>query len=220
MGGKPKPALKAVWRISHGIHNAQQRNPDAHHGPRDFQLTPDKAEKSLEVALERLGLAYADLMILHQPARDYLSGYRQLEKAYKEGKLRAIGLSNFSIECWFPNLLQPIASKLHLVREIPGHEKILSFRARKRKDFSMIPKKFKHLDFDDRKTISNCISQGLTEAETARRIGVSPSTVGREVERHAHYTTASRLPCPASGGGRAPATAATGTTGRDAPWAR
>ncbi len=37
-------------------------------------------------------------MILHQPAGDILSGYRLLEKAYKEGKLKAIGISNFNID--------------------------------------------------------------------------------------------------------------------------
>lgn len=46
--------------------------------------------------LERLNTPYIDLMILHQPAGDYLAGYEKLEAAYKEGKLRAIGISNFN----------------------------------------------------------------------------------------------------------------------------
>ena len=46
--------------------------------------------------LERLDTPYIDLMILHQPAGDYLAGYEKLETAYKEGKLRAIGISNFN----------------------------------------------------------------------------------------------------------------------------
>ncbi len=39
---------------------------------------------------------YIDLLLIHQPAGNYIAGYRQMEKAYKEGKVRAIGLSNFN----------------------------------------------------------------------------------------------------------------------------
>ena len=53
-------------------------------------------ENAVDDTLERLGMDYIDLMLLHQPAGCYLTGYRLLEKAYKEGKVKAIGLSNFT----------------------------------------------------------------------------------------------------------------------------
>lgn len=52
-------------------------------------------EDAVEKTLERLGTDYIDLLLIHQPAGNFLAGYRQMEKAYKEGKVRAIGLSNF-----------------------------------------------------------------------------------------------------------------------------
>lgn len=54
-----------------------------------------KNGNSVEETLERLGLDYIDLLFLHQPAGDYISGYRQLENAYEQGKIKAIGISNF-----------------------------------------------------------------------------------------------------------------------------
>ena len=54
-------------------------------------------EDAVEKTLERLGTDYIDLLLIHQPVGNYISGYRMLEKAYKEGKVRAIGLSNFTI---------------------------------------------------------------------------------------------------------------------------
>ena len=53
-------------------------------------------ENAVDDTLERLGTDYIDLILLHQPAGCYLTGYRLLEKAYKEGKVKAIGLSNFT----------------------------------------------------------------------------------------------------------------------------
>ena len=53
-------------------------------------------EEAVDKTLERLGTDYIDLLLLHQPAGNYVAGYRQMEKAYKEGKVRAIGLSNFN----------------------------------------------------------------------------------------------------------------------------
>ncbi len=53
-------------------------------------------EDAVEKTLERLGTDYIDLLLIHQPAGNYVAGYRQMEKAYKEGKVRAIGLSNFT----------------------------------------------------------------------------------------------------------------------------
>lgn len=51
---------------------------------------------AVDETLERLGTDYIDLMILHQPAGDYITGYRKLEDAYRAGKLRSIGISNFN----------------------------------------------------------------------------------------------------------------------------
>ena len=53
---------------------------------------------AVEKTLERLDTDYIDLLLIHQPAGNYVAGYRLMEKAYKEGKVRAIGLSNFSVE--------------------------------------------------------------------------------------------------------------------------
>ena len=55
-----------------------------------------EVEKAVDKTLERLGTDYIDLLLLHQPAGNYVAGYRQMEKACKEGKVRAIGLSNFN----------------------------------------------------------------------------------------------------------------------------
>lgn len=52
-------------------------------------------ENAVEATLERLGVDYVDLLYIHQPAGNWLAGYRQLEKAFREGKARAIGVSNF-----------------------------------------------------------------------------------------------------------------------------
>lgn len=55
-------------------------------------------EDVVEKTLERLDTDYIDLLLIHQPAGNYIAGYRKMEKAYKEGKVRAIGLSNFNVE--------------------------------------------------------------------------------------------------------------------------
>lgn len=53
-------------------------------------------DNAVDKTLERLGTDYIDLLLIHQPAGNYVAGYRQMEKAYKEGKVKAIGLSNFN----------------------------------------------------------------------------------------------------------------------------
>lgn len=53
---------------------------------------------AVEKTLERLDTEYIDLLLIHQPAGDYMAGYRLMEEAYKAGKVKAIGLSNFSQE--------------------------------------------------------------------------------------------------------------------------
>ena len=55
-------------------------------------------EDAVEKTLERLDTDYIDLLLIHQPAGNYMAGYRLMEKAYKEGKVKAIGLSSFDEE--------------------------------------------------------------------------------------------------------------------------
>jgi len=55
-------------------------------------------EDVVEKTLERLDTDYIDLLLIHQPSGNFVAGYRKIEKAYKDGKVRAIGLSNFTKE--------------------------------------------------------------------------------------------------------------------------
>ena len=61
------------------------------------KLWPSEYENpnAVDETLARLGVDYVDLLYIHQPAGNWLAGYRQLEKAYREGKAKAIGISNF-----------------------------------------------------------------------------------------------------------------------------
>lgn len=65
----------------------------------ETKLWPSFYEQAdaVEKTLERLDTDYIDLLLIHQPAGNYIAGYCLLEKAYKEGKVKSIGLSNFTI---------------------------------------------------------------------------------------------------------------------------
>lgn len=55
----------------------------------------EKAKASIEESLKKLKTDYIDLLLIHQPFGDYYGSYRAMEEAYKAGKVRAIGISNF-----------------------------------------------------------------------------------------------------------------------------
>ncbi len=55
----------------------------------------ENTKKAVETSLENLGLDYLDLYLIHQPFGDYYGSWRAMEELYKEGKIKAIGLSNF-----------------------------------------------------------------------------------------------------------------------------
>lgn len=70
----------------------------------------DRAKASIDESLRRLGTDYIDLMLLHQPYCDRYGAYRALEAAYREGKVRAIGVSNF-----YPDHFVDLASNAEVV---------------------------------------------------------------------------------------------------------
>ena len=62
------------------------------------EFTYEKARKSILESLEKLQTDYIDLVLIHQCLSDYYSAYHAMEDLYKEGKIKAIGISNFSSE--------------------------------------------------------------------------------------------------------------------------
>lgn len=70
----------------------------------------EKAKASIDESLRKLQTDYIDLMLLHQPFCDRYGAYRVLEDAYREGKLRAIGVSNF-----YPDHFIDLASNVDIV---------------------------------------------------------------------------------------------------------
>lgn len=75
--------------------------------------------KSIDESLRKLQTDYIDLMLLHQPFCDRYGAYRDLEKAYKAGKVRSIGVSNF-----FPDHLVDLAANMEIapmVNQVETH---------------------------------------------------------------------------------------------------
>ena len=88
--------------------------------------------KSIEESLRKLQTDYIDLMLLHQPFCDRYGAYRDLEKAYKSGKLRAIGVSNF-----YPDHLVDLAANMEIapmVNQVETHVFNQQLEARKYMD--------------------------------------------------------------------------------------
>ena len=72
-------------------------------------------ETAVDEMLARLGTDYVDLLFLHQPTDNWREGYRNIEKAYKEGKVKAIGLSNFPAEL-IREAIETMEIKPHVVQ--------------------------------------------------------------------------------------------------------
>ncbi|QDW72815.1 aldo/keto reductase [Lachnospiraceae bacterium KGMB03038] len=70
----------------------------------------EAAKKAVQTSLDKLGLDYIDLYLIHQPMGDYIGAYRAMEELYKEGKLRAIGVCNF-----YPNRLADLCETVDVI---------------------------------------------------------------------------------------------------------
>lgn len=85
----------------------------------------DLTKKSLDQSMQKLKVDYVDLVLLHQPLNDYYAAYRVLEEYYKAGKIKSIGVSNFS-----PNRLADIAAFNEIIPQVnqvevnPFHQQI------------------------------------------------------------------------------------------------
>lgn len=77
-----------------------------------------EAQAEVDRVLEKTGLDYIDLYLLHQPLADYYAAWRGLEKAYKAGKIRAIGVSNFTpgvlLDFMMNNEIKPMVDQIEL----------------------------------------------------------------------------------------------------------
>lgn len=85
----------------------------------------EKAKASIEESLKKMQLDYLDLVLIHQPLNDYYGTYRAMEDLYKEGKLKAIGVSNF-----YPDrlvdltLFNEVVPAVNQVETNPFHQQI------------------------------------------------------------------------------------------------
>ncbi|MBR6983180.1 MAG: aldo/keto reductase [Ruminococcus sp.] len=70
----------------------------------------DTAYESIKVSLAKLGLDYVDLILLHQPMGDYFAAYRGAVKAYKDGLVKAVGVSNF-----YPAILANLCENVDVI---------------------------------------------------------------------------------------------------------
>ncbi len=114
-----------------------------------FYEQPNAVEKTLE----RLDTDYIDLLLIHQPAGNYWAGYRLMEQAYEDGKVGAIGLSNFSTaqieeilhDCKVkPTVLQ---TELHPYNQEPQLKKLL-------KENGIVPQAWYPLGHGDKALLS------------------------------------------------------------------
>lgn len=96
------------------------------------------AKKAIETSMKKLGLDYIDLYLIHQPMGDYVGAYRAMEEAYKDGRLKAIGVCNF-----YPERLADLCETVEITPMVNQVELHPFFRQQKAldlmKEYGVIP---------------------------------------------------------------------------------
>ena len=142
----------------------------------------EMAKKAIDHSIETLGVEYLDLYLLHQAMKDYCSAWRAMEDAYKEGKLRAIGVSNF-----YPHVLTNFCETVAIrpmVNQIEMHPYFTQEPALKvMEEYQVVPEAWaplgggRHNPFDNEMVKEIAVAHGKTVGQVVLRWNVQRGVV-------------------------------------------
>lgn len=142
----------------------------------------EMAKKAIDHSIETLGVEYLDLYLLHQVMKDYFSAWRAMEDAYKEGKLRAIGVSNF-----YPHVLTNFCETVAIrpmVNQIEMHPYFTQEPALKvMEEYQVVPEAWaplgggRHNPFDNEMVKEIAAAHGKTVGQVVLRWNVQRGVV-------------------------------------------
>ena len=142
----------------------------------------EMAKKAIDHSIETLGVEYLDLYLLHQAMKDYFSAWRAMEDAYKEGKLRAIGVSNF-----YPHVLTNFCETVAIrpmVNQIEMHPYFAQEPALKvMEEYQIVPEAWaplgggRHNPFDNEMVKEIAVAHGKTVGQAVLRWNVQRGVV-------------------------------------------
>lgn len=151
----------------------------------------ETAYEAVKASLAKLGLEYTDLILLHQPMGDYFAAYRGIEKAYKDGLTKAIGVSNF-----YPAILTNLCENVDIipaVNQVELHPFFAQADAiENMKKYGIVPQAWgplaegKHGIFTDPEIVSIGKKYGKSAAQTVlrwntqRSVSIIPKSVHKE----------------------------------------
>ena len=151
----------------------------------------EMAKKAIDHSIETLGVEYLDLYLLHQAMKDYFSAWRAMEDAYKEGKLRAIGVSNF-----YPHVLTNFCETVAIrpmVNQIEMHPYFTQEPALKvMEEYQVVPEAWaplgggRHNPFDNEMVKEIAAAHGKTVGQVVLRWNVQRGVVG--IPKSVHKT--------------------------------
>lgn len=146
------------------------------------QKTEETAYEAVKTSLKKLDMDYVDLILLHQPMGDYFAAYRGIERAYKEGLTRAVGVANF-----YPAILQNFIENVDVmpaVNQVELHPFFVQQSALDlMKKYGIVPEAWgplaegKHGIFTDPVLTEIGRKYGKTAAQTALRWNVQRGVV-------------------------------------------
>lgn len=142
----------------------------------------EMAKKAIDHSIETLGVEYLDLYLLHQAMKDYFSAWRAMEDAYKEGKLRAIGVSNFYSHV-LTNFCETVAIR-PMVNQIEMHPYFTQEPALKvMEEYQVVPEAWaplgggRHNPFDNEMVKEIAAAHGKTVGQVVLRWNVQRGVV-------------------------------------------